>query len=423
MQKYECKPCGYLTDRLTNLERHNNSKSHHKITDINDHKNSKSNHSLITTRDYSDSSNHEQSQNDMISYVCKYCNQKFSNKQNHNRHVNHWCKLKDAPKSTSVSADPIIINMLKQMSEQISTLSTKLEEQDKKIDNIKNNDSDIIKIAKNTSETANKSMSILKIATKKLGNAPVLKKESSGNIIKLLEYRPDGDALKKYPIEDVIVFNYESNTLIDFIGNIIITNYTHENPKKQSAWGTDISRLTFIIKKNKRNGKNNESEWTHDYNGVYIMRTIIDPIYDEVKNIMCEYSLKIYKKMINDSLKPSDHTYLASKHTSALEILGMIKIKKFQRSTLKYIAPHFGFDSSITDIIDEFDSPSFDSEKETNDSKTIAKKKKKIKNIIVSDSDSDSDTINIRKKKIKKSNKSKSKHLSSSEIILSDSES
>jgi hypothetical protein len=46
---------------------------------------------------------------------------------------------------------------------------------------------------------------------------------------------------------DVIAMYHYDKKLVHFIGNYIIKIYTHKEPKNQSIWTTDISRLTYII--------------------------------------------------------------------------------------------------------------------------------------------------------------------------------
>ena len=57
---------------------------------------------------------------------------------------------------------------------------------------------------------------------------------------------------------------FSDNKLVSFIGDYIVKIYTHKEPKNQSIWTTDISRLTYIISESCNNA-NDVNDATNKY--------------------------------------------------------------------------------------------------------------------------------------------------------------
>jgi len=353
MQEYNCNVCNYTTNRLLNFQRHKSSDKHNKNIN-NCYQNTSSTH-MMSSNDVK--SNETTIKKSLKDYTCKSCNHTFTHRSNYYRHAKNGCvKNNKSVDGQTISAN--VIDMFKQISEQNSRICEelnqlskqvakhdgKLEEHEKQIVSEKNN---ILEIAKNNSETVNKSMSVIKRATKYFNNAPPLRSVNKDKIIELLEYKPDGKE-SDHLIDEVIVFRYRTNSLIKFIGEIIIAYYITEDPKMQSMWGTDISRLTFIFKKSSKTGK---SEWTRDGKGVRISEIVIDPIYNEIKKIMREYIEKINKRIKHEILTPIQSEYLLKESELAFEVIGAIGFGEIQKATLREIAPQFGMDSIVLDSV------------------------------------------------------------------------
>lgn len=162
------------------------------------------------------------------------------------------------------------------------------------------------------------------------------------------------DEKNHHSIEEILIHKFCKNILVDFVGDAIIECYSNSNPKKQSMWGTDVARLMFIIKQ--RVGDTNKSEWVKDYNGTKILKIIIKPIYEKIKDMMQEYTIKVHN-MIKEEKSHIKSTKLTKQSEQAFKLAGTIYTGKLQKSTLKYIVSHFGLSSSIINNIDDFDSP------------------------------------------------------------------
>jgi hypothetical protein len=56
-------------------------------------------------------------------------------------------------------------------------------------------------------------------------------------------------ANEKQDLLDELVYHYRNKTLAKYLGNFIIKIYKKEDPTEQTFWNSDVSRLTFIIRK------------------------------------------------------------------------------------------------------------------------------------------------------------------------------
>jgi hypothetical protein len=448
MEKYICKLCNYNTNRISNLDRHNNSERHIKRLSEYDHD---SNEPVQEPREpaqeprepaqeprepvreprepgKSRTLKNKMSSDDHMNfeYKCEFCGARFKHNQSYNRHKKHRCKKRDSVSSdgknttdsdsdidSNTDTDNESVGTRKRESMVAKNVSTKrltpsksknniaeimkimmegmmemkkdiISQIDEKINNMQNDEkSDIIKIARNTAETSNKSMNILKFAMRKLQNAPPIKKLDKQEIMGLITYVPDGktDEKNKHSIEEIIIYKYSKNILIDFVGDAIVECYSARNPKMQSVWGTDIARLMFIIKE--QVGDSDKSEWVKDHNGTKILKLIIKPIYKKISEMMEDYTKRIYDTIKKKGISHIECARLTEQSEKAFEIKATIFNNKIQKATLRYIAPQFGITSSILNNIDDFDSPQFvsssdDSSSEGSSTDSDKKKPQKI---------------------------------------------
>jgi hypothetical protein len=462
MQKYECKLCEYFTDRMSNLERHNDSSRHKKMLNENDNKRVKnvipvipchpdSTDDVIPNNEFvipKDDTKTQKKVSKPDKYVCEYCNYRFASRQSHNRHVHNGCKMKD--KNNQIPAMENNLMFLTMFEE----FKKMIQKNEQILEKIQTNGSDVLKTTSEaikstseamnaTSKTADRSMKIASYAMKHFKNAPHLSKIDSNHAALMLEYIPEHKN-DKHTADEYIVYRYKKDILVEFIGDIIINYYKKDNPKEQSFWEVDITRLIFIIKD--KPNDNAKSEWIKDKNGIKIMVCIIDPLCREVREMMLEYMTKIDKMFKRETFDPYEAERLGTDQGIASEIKDLVIKPKFKKKVLRYIAPHFGFNPLIADIVDDYDSPydysnnkslklvsakqSFKKTNSKTDDSSIDSNKKKAKTnksnkkkYISSDSessntDSSSDkTIDLRRKK-----KNKSKKYSSSEESSTDSD-
>ena len=369
MQSHNCNLCNYSTTKLSNLERHNESKKHIKNANEYDKKNSGG---TIVSRGVSIALKNAEvvSQNLEVGsrvqarqYICDYCGDTFKHRQSRYNHMNGRCKmmLGESDEDDDFIKHPVKSDIVGVLEDMENRIVKKLAEQ------IKNSQtgekSDIITLAKSTAEvakstadTANKQTSLLKYAMKNLNKAPPLKKLGRAEAIKLITYEPDGKK-SDHTIEEHIIFKFKKHLLVDFIGDIIVDFYQTDNPKNQSVWGTDISRLKFIIKE--QVGDTEKSEWIKD-DGVRIMTYIIKPLCNEICNIMIKHIKQINKTIKNnDELTHVELSKLMEQQRNSLEAQQFANTNKIFKSILKYVAPHFGLNMTQT-MIETYSSPESD---------------------------------------------------------------
>lgn len=392
MEKYRCRICNYSSEKISNLERHNKSVRHIKNLHERDRGSFCADESDENPDFYpdcesgsvksSDSSiiiNRAHKMKNKSIFICEFCGTRFTLRHNYSRHIKYRCKKLDYDTDLDESSDgtketneprkkstnlkkisgqqknnndtAVIMKMILDMKNDIKIMSDK-------INDMQNGEkSDIIKIAKNTAETSNKSMNILKFAMKKLQNAPPIKKLEKQDVAGLITYVPDGkiDERNKHSIEEIIIHRYAKNRLVDFVGDAIVECYSTSNPKMQSVWGTDVARLAFIIKE--KVGDSNKSEWVKDHNGTKILNLIIKPIYKKISDMMEDHTKKIYDTIKKKGIAHLECARLTEQSEKAFEIKATIFNNKIQKATLRYIAPQLGFTTSIINNIDDYDSP------------------------------------------------------------------
>ena len=93
---------------------------------------------------------------------------------------------------------------------------------------------------------------------------------------------------EQYVAEKLIVL-YSNDKFIDYICNVIHNAYKTEDPIDQTIWSTDVSRLVYIVRSTIENEDKLENKWEYDKKGVKIKQSIIDPLLDEVQEIINQY--------------------------------------------------------------------------------------------------------------------------------------
>ena len=354
--KYKCIQCNYCSTDASNFARHNSSKKHLSNVKVSKHnKPVLKNNGFIKLNDDGNAS-----------YVCRHCDTSFSYMQSLSRHIPKCKKKKNIKEENNSHNDDITIDgnetLMKKILEEITNLKKeknndvcRLEE---KVARLEAERLEILELAKINSKNTR---GALKIATDKFKNAPVMKKIDKKSAIKMITYKPDdistdsnsyGDSSehskqKKPAIttEEIIIHHFKRNTLVKYVGDSIVEEYKKTNPKHQSVWECDGSRLSFIVKD--YIGTDGKSEWLKDKNGKKILETIIDPIYLTIKELMVKYLKKCHEKnKRTDIILTRDETDKLIEHlNSSAELIKKINEGgKMQKKTLKYIGPYFEMD-------------------------------------------------------------------------------
>ena len=148
----------------------------------------------------------------------------------------------------------------------------------------------------------------------------------------------------QYVAEKLIVL-YSNDKFIDYICSVIHNAYKTEDPLDQTIWSTDVSRLVYIV----RITLEKENKWEYDKKGVRIKQSIIDPLLDEVQDIMIEYVEKIHTLSKSnakiDYLKKLELVNIAK--TIIHELKNRLSIKN---RIIKALAPMFFLERTVKQI-------------------------------------------------------------------------
>jgi hypothetical protein len=278
------------------------------------------------------------------SFECKFCNKKFKHYQSLWKHEKFRCFDKNQ-------------------------LEEKLKESEQKYDKLLNLATTNAETMKENSKTIKKSMSVMNYALKHFNDAPaigLLEDDQFDKMSRLLMYDDKGKKKTGKSIEEVIVFHHKQGTLSKILGDLIVKIYKKNNPKDQSAWSSDVTRLTFIVKDMMGNKK---SKWVVDKKGIHFTETIIDPLMDKIKDLLINYNDACgsyirntgRRSKLDDSEELKIKEMLLFMQETNLTLL-TIKLKKIHIEILKYVAPHFNLNvNNIDDICSDTSSCNSDS--------------------------------------------------------------
>jgi len=359
---FECKLCGYSTNRSTDMERHNKTKRH--INKVSEQPNE--------------------------TFNCAYCDKSFTAKTNMYRHQKYNCTL--APNYVPINIkhnEPEQIKKIPNICADIDLykIIEKLQEEKKMLENengnLKGQNDKLINLATHSSKTAEKSVRGITYAMKHLKNAQQLKLLKGNEAMKLLTYdnKKSGNATV-----EIIIIKHRNKLLEQYLGDILVNAYKTDDPEIQSLWNVDTTRLHFILK---------EKEWTSDNCGVKITKFVIDPFLKSVQTMINEYCDFQNKPGDDENSEGGDNSnfeIFTRKWESCQEILMDISKKKLHKQILKYISSRLKLSASVQNKSKKWDIASFSSDMSVSDEKP----KKSTKNIvdtkkkrIIVDSDSD----------------------------------
>ena len=257
MTKYNCSNCKYNTDKKSNYTRHIESKSHlRKVNESAD--------KIPTAPRVSPTLAPINK-----TYICTICGNKFTRASSLSRHKKSCMegKLKDIE--------------VENIKKEYEKFQKQAKEKEKFLKKQAKEEKEILKQQLQTYEHMLKSMTTpqtvnyFNYVVQNYPNAPALKcQKSYKNLIEA----------KTMSCMDVIYLYYSDNKLVSFIGNYIVKIYTHKEPKDQSIWTTDISRLTYIISESCSTATNTDgNSWGYDKKGSRIKRIIIEPALEYIR--------------------------------------------------------------------------------------------------------------------------------------------
>ena len=315
---YNCDRCNYETSDLSNFSRHKKSSKHLKNNTSFFIENTKRTLKEQKRTFILGEKTVKIDENEEI-LSCKYCDKKFTKVTSKYRHQKHYCKYNTEKE----------IKVLKEQNKEL------LEVIKNSVMANKNNS----EIAKENTQIVSKSMSTLNYAIKHFQDAPTISLLEGKKLEGFIEY--NGNTEKS--LEEILVHHFEKKKLHQLLGDLIVEEYRKENPKKQSMWSTDVSRLTFILKQTVKNTKN--GKWITDKNGLDLTKLIIEPLVEKVIDILKEYINDCGEDIQNINELNYETEIKTRKNLQQMqkanEVVMQIKLKKLGNEILKYIAPYF----------------------------------------------------------------------------------
>jgi len=281
--------------------------------------------------------NSDKKKSDFI--ICKYCKTSFTNKSNLKRHELNRCAIKREFDEYEKKIKEECEKKIREEYEKLD-LMRQLNEKNQQIAKL-TEDNVYFKAAGQASSatlntsmtTINNSVNALTYLTSHFKKTPELKKLTQDNAKQMLMYEKR--------LYDYLLFSNAEKKLDQYVGDIILKHIQKDDPENQAVWNSDVSRLTYLVRKL----VGDQHIWERDAKGEIFSKYVITPITD--------YLEKYLNECLNtEMLKPIetlfDQDEKMRKQGSILDTLRTIKKKKFKRAILLHIAPHVSFKIKLT---------------------------------------------------------------------------
>jgi len=297
--KYICESCNYETNDKSNFNKHMNSKAHDKKT------------STIHKVDINVDKKCQQKKLPS-SFKCSECNKNYSSTSSLSRHRNKYCKV-------GALTEQITLQLEQKFDEKVKKreLEMELEYSKKLVDELK-------QCIKNTKPT-NYNISVKKLVQQTFPDAP--------HIAMLDNYRVIHEDID---FTQDLIYYHNKNRLSAYLGDIIIKYYKKEDPKNQSLWSTDSSRLKYIIKELIATKTSN---WSEDDKGLKTTKYIISPLLKYIREYISDKIDELHEELYDaNGFECID---INQKQNALSTIREQILNGTLKDEIIKYITPSF----------------------------------------------------------------------------------
>ena len=366
--RYNCDECKYESYDFGNYSRHLKSIKHGKNTNNNQKNIEDQNKDHV--KDHS--GDHSQKNN----IECKYCGKMFTVKTHMYRHMKYYCKNKKDTRNIKLQLELERVKSELEMERREKQIRNEMEQ--KMNEELAKKDREAIELKKINEKLTDANLTNTKVAERHAStmsyvlenykNAPPVALLKGDQLNNLIVYGPD-DSL---PIGEVLISYHKKGKLHMFLGDLIINRYVKDDPREQSIWSSDISRLNFLLRMSMDDI--DSDQWITDKSGINLKKIIIIPIVKKVVKIMNNYLNNHYqysekynnKTKIDSIIEKQIHENIKS-DIKALEIKNNAKFKNLENAILRHISPHFGIrtnnvDSNDTDSTNGTDFDNSDSD-------------------------------------------------------------
>ncbi len=305
MPIYTCSICNFKSDRKTDHTRHIQSKRH--LEKVNDETKSTQNV-------------HETCIDKGNVHKCPFCENVYSSSSTLARHKKACgVKIELLKEKTEIlkekeTENKITVTEVLTLKEKVTTLQKQVETYEMML----------------KSFTSPQIINYFNFLCTNHSTTPILEEQKSH--VSLLE-------AKTMTLIEVITMYHNNKTFVKFIGDYIIKTYKKSEPKEQSFWATDITRLTYLIREACKDSAN---IWSYDKKGVKIKKIVIDPALQYVKDNLLEFC--------KENGAATDEPEF-SQLKAALEIIPRINDGSLSDEISRYIAPEFAINHKDGSII------------------------------------------------------------------------
>ena len=324
MNNLVCMICEYSTKRQGNYDRHINSNKHNKKIQESINKTQKK-HSLNYSQIKSQSSPTQVPPKSHLS-MCQYCNRGFSRPDTLTKHMKS-CINK--------------LNTEKELRSQIKNLNTKLHQYKKDV--LKKDEENIHykeemeyykRMLMEAGGLVKKSVSALTYSIKNYNDAPPIQPITMDEIESF-------NNNEKNIIDDVLS-SYKHKTLGKYLGDFILKIYKKDDPKNQSIWNADDSRLTYLVKILLNNKSSN---WIVDKKGIKTTTYLIEPLLSHIKALLVIYQTNYTTPEICQNAVELEMLLENSK--KIMELVNDIDDGIIGKDILRHISSHLKFNEQI----------------------------------------------------------------------------
>ena len=334
---HTCKLCLYTTQDKSNYIKHLKSKKHiEKVTyDTKLEKSTFISLAKAPPIQLPYNSHSPSRADDKTVLQCEYCNRIFTRYDNLGRHIKSCVARNDYNKEKALEEKIKILNAeLHEYKTNVKHYKAETEHYKAETKHQLEETNYYKQLLKEAGGLVKKSVSSLTYIVDNYNNAPALQTISA----KEIDYFGEGE---KKLIENIIS-SHKHKTIGKYLGNFIIKIYKKNDPKTQSIWNTDDTRLTYIIKELMHN---NSSNWIVDKKGIKTKEYLIDPLLVHIKELLISYQTNLIIPNLNNNSVEIE--FILENSKIIIDLMNDIDDGNVSQDILKHISSYLKFNTKV----------------------------------------------------------------------------